>query len=159
MVEYVHLSSEFEERNVGPVVVARKVHERIMEGGDSRVVAELADITINDNQFGGFQLKLGFHQRQVDGVFKFDPNVAEREPIGDTTSKASTVQELDDEIGLLASLIEEAYGANPWEFASLEAASIGGTGALTDYEFKYETSTSDGRVEKDSMDKAIEKIT
>lgn len=151
-----------DDRPVGPVALARKVHEQVMkiEDGESVLVSgELASVRIEQDSFGHMtNFELGFHQSVVNGEFRFSARVAERDPIGNAQAKASTLSNLNSDLGLLGKLIEEAYDTNPWEFVELEAASISGTGSLTDYEFKYETGALSTSFTDTDFEDALERV-
>jgi hypothetical protein len=153
MVDYHYPEDD---RNIGPLVLARRVHKYVMEGGDHNISTQIGTVKIRDNQFGGFQFEIGFHESQAQGTFEFNAGVDSGSQIGmKAGTKTTPIQELAPRIGKVAVLMQKVYDANPWEFGELAAASIGGTGQLTDYEFTYETGTTGGSFSRDAMDNAI----
>jgi len=145
-------------RVAGPVTIAREVHDVVQSGESEEVSARLASVKVEHNQFGGVQFEIQFHQKQVQSEFTFNAMVAERDPIGDATSKATNIQELSEDIGTLANIIKMAYDTNPWEFAELNAASISGSGALTDYGFVYETGAIEDSYTDEDLERAIRRL-
>lgn len=161
MVRFIHLGED-DDRQRGPVAIARRALEEAKKLSDSEtveVVGDVAQVRIEKNQFGGFQLRLHIHQSAVENEFCFDARAARREPIGNTTAKHTDVQELGADIRVVANIVKDAMDANPWELSTLDAASIGGTGALTDYEFKFETGTLKGSITDIDIEDAIKNNT
>lgn len=163
MVEFHHPEDS---RDMGPVAIAREVHKRVMEGGDHDISASLATVKIRDNQFGGMQMKIRFHERLMTGDFVFKGSSQGRS--GDDSvmgqmadmqgTKHSMLMEFTDDIGRLSEILKLAYDLNDWEFAELEAASIGGMGGLTDYEFVFETGTTKDEFSRDAIDRAVDSM-
>lgn len=148
-----------DDRPAGPILIAREVQDIVEENRDAEIVGDLASVQVEHNQFGGFQFEIAIHQSNVNSVFEFNAMTAERQPIGDVTSKATDIEELNDDIATLANVMEIAYDTNEWEFAELEAQSIGGTGGLTDYVFTYQTGTNKDNFTNRDLEDAIEQVT
>lgn len=162
MVEY----ERFDGREPGPVLMARRAHELIQEGGDHYLSAKLASIEIEDNQFGGFQIKLMFHENEMEMPFVFRGARAKLNQFPEEmkdkvqilyNKPASHPKDLSKDIGTIADILEIAYDMPEFEFAKLDAASIGGMGQLTDYEFTYETGSNSDKLAVGDIDEAIEK--
>jgi len=149
MVKFINIRSE-DDRKLGVVAVARQVYRAVQEAKKEEetvsVSTEMATVRVENNKFGGYQIELNFHESMLTSKFEF-------------FSTGSRLQEFTDEIGKLAEILEETLDLTQFEFAELEAASIGGLGELTDFEFKYETGTPNNPPEKRTFDERLSEVT
>jgi len=141
---------EEEERSLGPVAFVRKFQERAVANPDGGRVSEMGLGTISWENFGaGMKVEYGFNESSVENTFSFQP-IGAREGGGERP-QGTTASELGGQVGKVASIIDSAFLDDQFEFAELDAASVG-FGYLTSYEFGYEGTTSLNRLENEQID-------
>lgn len=157
---------EFDDnRERGPIPLAREAYELIRSGEDGTVRNMTTSVKVESHSSGGFVVELGFHEEELENPFyfrgakakfnQFPPEVQDRLFLL-FNKPASHPRELGEDIGTIADILEIAFDLPEFEFVELQAASIGGMGELTDYEFKYETGDIGNKPVVD-IDEAIEK--
>jgi hypothetical protein len=163
MVDFISVDDTDSGRDVGPMAFARRVYKAARQmkedGEDKTLSGMLATVKLENNQFGGFSISIGFHEKRMESDFRFSGSKPMNiDPQNQVANTATPIEELTGDVGMLAKILEETMDLNPWEFAELEAASIGGTGGLTDFEFKYESGSIDGPPSKSEFNNRLERI-
>lgn len=123
-----------------PLAMARVIHEKLMEDDPDRVIFREEGIgAVEVEKMGAnlYKVEFGVHESNVENKFEFMP--ARDAAQGGTTLQGTPLEEMGGKAGELASILKEAMDTLPFEFAELDAASMGHEN-LTSYEFEYETS-------------------
>lgn len=139
-----------------PLAFVRRITEDILESDpdEKRYRTDtIGSITVKKLMGPIWSIEFLFHERNIDNQFKFTPMGTM--PEGGNTRQGSNLPDLGGNVGETARLIEEGFDILPFEFAELDAASLGHT-HLTDYEFKYETAIGKSELEQGDLDSVIE---
>ena len=141
-----------DEREVGPLVLLRQFksgvesdleNQKIMTDFGSLEWDEMNMVTEN------ISVTWGFNEAHVDEEFTFEPlgGGSQGSPVdGGTTLQGTPAEELGGKAGEFASMFKQVFDTSfEWEFAELNAASLGHT-HFTDYEFEYEITVSKNEV-------------
>lgn len=157
---FAQLGGEEAEARKSPLVLAREFKQEVLEGNEDGRVSELEVGSISWKSLldtSDYRLELGLHETAVNNTFKFRPEgPREPKPIGVANPQATDASSLGGKGGELAAIFREAFDVR-WDFAELEAASIGGE-HLTDYEFTYEGFTAEQKIINSNIDEAVQKI-
>lgn len=134
------------ERPRAPLAFLRKIKETILEEEPERVIFSergigSVEFTSIGRMFGSdnYKVEYGFHEKYVENKFEFVAMGSEHG--GGTMRQGSDLPSLGGKPGEFGRLFEESFDSFPFEFAELDAASVGHEN-LTSYEFRYETSVS-----------------
>lgn len=128
------------DRPYEPLAMARVIHEKLMEDDPDRVIfreEQIGSVEVEKIGADFYKLKFGLHESNVENEFEFMPARDARE--GGTTLQGTPLEQMGGKAGELASILKDALDTLPFEFAELDAASMGHEN-LTSYEFEYETS-------------------
>jgi hypothetical protein len=98
--------------------------------------SNIGNLEIRQGAMSVIMASFGVHERWLDGPFEFEP-IGEL-PRGGREMQGTPLEEMGGLAGEVARITTEELGMSPWEFAKLDAASMGAMN-LTDYEFEYET--------------------
>lgn len=132
--------SEETDRPHEPLAMARLIQDTLVEEDHNEVkFREYGIGTVEVENFGGgvYSAKFHAHESRLENEFSFQP-IPDAE-IGGSTLQGTPLEEMGGKPGELAKMLKNAFDSMPWEFAELEAASLGHSN-FTSYEFTYETS-------------------
>lgn len=133
--------------------VVREIKSRIEDGEQEGRISERELGTVSwEARPVGVRFEHGFSEIAVERSFRFEPRTSQSSPANATSS-----EDLGGEPGRFATLMSEAFDVR-WEFAELEAASIGTAGQLTGFEFVYEGLTIQSKVVDSDIDEALQRI-
>lgn len=126
-----------QDRELTPFAFVRAFEQRYQDGQHSGRVSELGLGTLEWDRSGSFvKLEYGFHETSIERKFEFTPHEAR---IGSTRAQGTNLKQLGGDAAEVAKIIDKVYDAEEFDFAELDAASIGQT-HLTSYEFEYQSS-------------------
>lgn len=137
-------------RDVGAREFAKLTLYKILEGdADEFEISErgLGRIKARNLGAGGmWSLKYGVHEKNLENKFEFRPLGVQ--PTGGNTIQGTELDKMGGEPAAVAQHMIDHADVLPWEFAKLDAASMGHMN-LTDYEFEYESSLQEGDIDRD----------
>lgn len=146
MVSYEILDENGErkrtERKFEPLAIVRKIRDIIINDDPDRFRIREDDVgTIEIRKLGEslYSAEFGFSEHSLgpSSKFEFRPLPGARQ--GGTTQQGTPLEEMSGRPAQVAALMKDAFNMLSWEFAELDAASLGNQN-LTSYEFEYESS-------------------
>lgn len=145
------------DRRLGPVAFVRKIVESMREN-ESGSISELGLGGFKwerPGDTGSFNVEYGFNEVSAENKFVFEP--AENVEIGGQIRQGTPVEEIGGDAGRIGMLLDIALDPN-FEFAEMDAASIGFGGHLTDYELTYEGFVISDRPGRVNMKEVVDEL-